>query len=46
MKNKELKEEELDKELSLMITSNQETRITSIMLFVLLVLILIAVVIL
>ncbi len=46
VKNKELKEEELDKELSLMITSNQETRITSIMLFVLLVLILITVVIL
>ncbi len=46
MKNKNQKGQELDKELGLMIVSNQETRITGIMLLVLLVLILITVVIL
>ncbi|MFA7193594.1 MAG: hypothetical protein WC087_01610 [Candidatus Paceibacterota bacterium] len=47
MKNKkDLNGVELDKELDLMITSNQETRVTSVMLMVLLVLILITVVIL
>lgn len=46
MSNKNLKGKELDKELELMIISNQETRITGIMLLVLLVLILITVVIL
>lgn len=46
MENKNSKPKELDKELSLVIISNQETRITSVMLMVLLVLILITVAIL
>jgi hypothetical protein len=46
MNNKNHKTKELDKELELMIISNQETRITGIMLMVLLVLILITVAIL
>lgn len=46
MKPQNHKNKELDKELELVIISNQETRITGIMLMVLLVLILITVVIL
>lgn len=46
MNKKNYKNKELDKELELVIFSNQETRITGIMLMVLLVLILITVVIL
>jgi hypothetical protein len=44
--NNRPKSKELDKELNLVIISNQETRITSVMLMVLLVLILITVAIL